>query len=137
MVASFRTSTLADIPFITGLLCEFYAKAGGIYRIPFCEMSARLWVQAVMERGVCLVGPSSCAGALLIPFQLNNQVTAAYVEFWCFRQAREIGIFDALKQACCDAGAQRLFVSAQVQTPAIRRYYLKKGLQQCAAQFSG
>lgn len=133
----YRPATSDDVPFVVSLLRQFYAKVGGLYKIDFCERSTREWAQLVADNGILLVGPASCAGAVILPFWLNSRASAAHVEFWYFRSAREITIFDALCEACRRAGATHIFTSGQFQAPAVRRFYQEKGLHGCATQFMG
>lgn len=120
---TFRPAIVDDVPFITSLLSEFYHRAGSIYGIPFNEASTIQTIRQVLDRGVCLVGPSSCAGALLCKFPYNHDAIIAQVAFWYFKRPKEIAIFDALMKACKERGATHINATSLTSCPAIQRHY--------------
>lgn len=134
---SFRSATPDDAELILTLLFEFHQKSGGIYGVAFDPASEIYRIARVMRDGVCLVGPSSCAGALIEPFPSNHQARVAQVHFWYFRKAREIRIFEALMEACRAAGATHIASYAQADRPTIARWYKKFGLQPAEICFMG
>ena len=90
----FRRADIQDVVFIARLLREFYSRVGHIYRIPFNYESTLSTVDEVVRRGVCLVGPTSCAGATISAFPWNNEAEIACVVFWYFQDKHEIKIFE-------------------------------------------
>lgn len=132
----FRPARPDDLPFILELLRSFYGKAGGIYDgIPFHGPSAILTIGDVMARGVCLVGPSSCAGAVIGLFPWNHKARIARVVFWYFKSARGLAILDALAAACKAAGATHINTASQFPKNTIGRFYLRNGFTACETQF--
>lgn len=128
-------ANLSDASFIYRLLREFYAKQGGIYRIPMDTESAAETVGDVITRGICLVGPSSCAGALFAPFPFNKEAVIAQVIFWYFQKHQEIKIFEALLTACKVAGATHINAASHFPENTIGKRYLKLGLQAIEKQY--
>lgn len=124
----FRPAVFSDAPFIVDLLAEFYAKQGHIYGIPFDQRSTVRLVIRVLKQGICLVGKSSVAGAMLVPFPYNDRFKVAHVSFWYFRSAREIRIFERLMALCREAGATHLKATSH---GAITKHYAKLGLTFC------
>jgi len=134
----FRPATADDVPFILELLREFYRKAGAeLYKIPFDGPSAIQTIAKTIAHGVCLVGPSSAAGALLCPFPWNRRAIVAQVVFWKFKSHREITIFEALMDACKQAGADYVNATSLFPDHAILRKYQKLGLSPCEIQCLG
>jgi hypothetical protein len=119
----FRTAEFDDVPRITALLSEFYAKHADKYGIPFDNASSLSTVEKIVRHGVCLVGDTSCAGALIVPFPYNFGANLANVMFWYFQQAREVRIFDALVAACRKAGATHITASSHYPENTIARLY--------------
>jgi len=125
-MTQFRPAAFDDIPFITNLLAEFYAKQGtASYGIPFDAQSTLLTVERVVRHGICLVGPTSCAGAMLMPFPYNHNVVTAHVMFWYFKRAREIKIFETLIACCLKARATHVSASSHSPRHIIGRLYEK------------
>jgi hypothetical protein len=131
----FRKAELADVEFIAGLLSEFYAKSGEVYQIPWDEPSAVQTIENVIRDGVCIVGPSSCAGAMIAPFPFNVKANIASVVFWYFRTPRESSIFDAFAGCCQVAGATHYNPSSHFPMNTIERFYLKRGLEPTEVQY--
>ena len=130
----FRPAQSSDVLFILDLIRDGYKKHCSIYGIPLDGKSAMFTIANVMALGVCLVGPSSCAGAFLAPFPYNNKAVIAQVAFWYFKSSREIRIFDALCQACKEAGATHINAASHFPNNAIGRHYIKNGLHNCEIQ---
>lgn len=126
---TFRRATADDVEFVLELLREFHGKAGGIYGVPFHGPSEILRIARVLADGICLVGPSSCAGALIEPFPSNHKARVAQVHFWYFRHAREIRIFEALMTACRELGATHIAAYTQADRPTIGRWYERFSLK--------
>ena len=114
--------------FILRLARKFFHQSWGKgYDIPFDPESAMQTIDALIENGIMLVGPTSYAGAILTPCMWNHEFTIATVITWYFESPREIRIFDALMEECRKAGATH-FVSASNEGSPIGRYYNRKGL---------
>lgn len=137
-MSQFRPATLHDGLFIGRLLKEFYAEKGvSAYGIPYDHASTLRTVQGVIQHGICLVGPSSCAGALLIPFPYNGDVIIAHVAFWYFKNAREMEIFELLMQHCAAAGASHINAASHYPENRIGRHYDKFGLNASESTWLG
>lgn len=121
----FRLATADDVPHVLELLQAFYEKAGGIYGIPFDRVSTIKTIAHVMGHGICLIGPSSTAGAVVSQFPYNHDARVAHVWFWYFKAAREIRIFEALMEACKEAGATHLSAASLFPDNRIGRFYAK------------
>jgi hypothetical protein len=119
----FREATFDDIPRIVDLLQEFYWNKGAIYGIPFDAATTMITVEKVVRHGVCIVGPNSCAGAMIVPFPYNHAVMIASVIFWYFKQSRELKIFPTLAGLCRKRGAEHLSVASHFPENTISRYY--------------
>lgn len=133
----FRPATLHDGLFVGRLLKEFYAEKGGIYGIPYDHASTLRTVQGVIDHGICLVGPTSCAGAILVPFPYNGDVLVAHVVFWYFKNAREIEIFERLMQHCAAAGAVRITAASHYPENRIGPHYSKFGMEASESTWLG
>ena len=127
-MTAFRQAEASDISFILGLLREFYRKAGSVYGIPFDGPSTIITIGEVMRKGVCLVGPTSCAGALVLPFPYSYKARVANVVFWYFKSSREIKIFDELMAACKTAGATHIIAASHPPHHTIAKLYQRKQL---------
>lgn len=136
-LSRFRAATPADLPLIQRLVREFYAKQGAVYGIPFDEESARATFTRVVLRGLCLVGKSSVAGAVLAQFPWNARMTIAYVPFWYFRSAREIHILEALMARCRAQGAHFINVASHPPEHRIGSWYGRLGMWQVEGQWFG
>jgi hypothetical protein len=137
MKPPFRHAEASDIAFISRLLREFYQKQCDIYQIPFDYPSTVLTVGRSMIHGVCLVGPSSCAGAILGPFPFNHHAIVAMVPFWYFRRPKEIEILAVLISECRAMGATHINVASHFPKNTISRYYSKRGIIPCETQHLG
>lgn len=123
----FRPATYEDAPFISELVGEFYSHVGAVYRgIPYDFETGVAAALAVIKNGICLVGPSSCAGAVLKPFDWNRAFIVAHVAFWYFRSAREMAIFDALAALCRDAGATHVYANSHFPQNNVGRFYASR-----------
>lgn len=125
----FKPATPADIPFIVYLLEEFYGKWESTYQIPFVPGDCAKSVETLIQDGICLVGPTSCAGATISPWFSNHSAKVAFTWFWYFQNAREIKIFEALVAACKQAGATHLSGTAHYPEFTILKHYAKLGLK--------
>lgn len=131
----FRRATPSDTVFIMRLLREFYREKGAIYAgIPFDEGTTAAMIDHVILHGIALVGPTSCAGAFVLPFTFNARAIQAHVLYWYFREAREIAIFDEMLKICRDLKITHLCAAAPLNT-AVGRYYRKKGLMVSETQY--
>jgi len=123
---TFRRAQLGDVERVAQMLGRFYAKIGiAAYQVPFDYPSAVETVKDTVLRGICLVGPRSCAGAFAHQFPFNKSVKFAYVQFWCFERAREIMIFEALMDECERGGAVRVIAASHPPNHRIGKYYRK------------
>jgi hypothetical protein len=130
----YRKAELRDVVQITRWLRQFYSQASP-YNIPFDYESAIASVEDTVNRGVVLIGSSSCAGALLTDFPFNNRARIAYILFWYFRSAREITILNALCDACRTAGATHVNVSSLFPHNRVGRFYEKRGFKAVETQW--
>lgn len=135
----FRLARTDDIPFILELVRELCRKTGlnDRYGIPFDGASAILTIGGVLANGLCLVGKSSCAGAVFFPYPYNHAAKIAHVQFWYFRNAREIAIFEALADACKGAGATHIYAASIPPRHTVGKWYRKKGLSECESEHIG
>lgn len=127
----FRPAVISDAPKILDLLREFYGKQGAIYGIPFCDVTSAITIQHVIRKGICLVGPTSVAGATIQPFPYNDAAQIAHVHFWYFKRAREMRIFETLLTACREAGATHVAAVSHPPNHVIGRHYRKFLLSPC------
>lgn len=124
----FRVAELSDTLFVARLTREFYEKVGGIYRIPGDYESFVVMADAVIRNGICIVGPTSCAGALMARFPGNQHELVANVLFFYFQQKREITIFYAFLEALRAAGATHIDAASHFPENTIGKFYKKLGL---------
>ncbi len=133
----FRLANLSDSARIAGMLRAFYAKSGGIYGIPWDHVSAMETIWQTMERGACVVGDHSCAGAIIGDYPYNHSAKIAHVIYWYFTTPRELKIFEALARACGDLGATHINPSSHWPQNTIGRYYQKHGLKAAETNWIG
>lgn len=133
----YRKAEASDAVFIASLLREFYKKVESAYGFPFDYPSAIAWVQTVIRDGHCLIGKSSCAAALLIPYHFNRNVIVAHVTFWYFRTAREILILDKLIEDCRWLGATHLLATSHYPDKVIGRRYEAMGMESAECNYIG
>jgi hypothetical protein len=124
-MSNFRQARLDDIPKIESLLAEFYAKQGHIYQVPYDRNSCLRTVTETVLNGVALVGPSSCAAAMILPFPYNSDAHVATVVYWYFKSAREIRILESLRMDCMELGATHFSVASHPPHHRIARHYEK------------
>ena len=134
---SIRPATPEDSVKIAQLLRAFYDQSGGIYGIPYDHASTIRTVLDVIVRGVCLVGHSSCAGAIIAPFPYNVSARVAQVAFWYFVDRKEICIFDQLYEACKQAGATHINATALPPKQTGKRFYQVRGMELAEFQYLG
>lgn len=132
---SFRKAEFGDVIFIARLLREFYQKQGDVYGIAWNHADAIGMIDDVVRRGVCIIGDTSCGGALLTPFPYNSKALIANVAFWYFVKPREIKIFEALIGCCLIAGATHVNPSSHFPDNRIGRFYRKMGIQPTETQY--
>lgn len=131
----YRLATPEDVPAIARRLKRFYAKVGGVYRIPYDHESCLETVAHTVKDGICVVGPSSCAGARLCPYPFNYRVIVAMVVFWSFARSREIAILDVLMATCQSLGVHAVNVASHFPDHTIGRRYRKKGFYPTETQW--
>jgi hypothetical protein len=124
----FRLATLKDTLFIAGLLRRFYKRDGQIYNLPYDHESCVQSVENTINRGVVIVGPSSCAGALIAPFEFNFRFLIAQIFFWFFENPRECVIFDALCRECAKRGASMVNAASVGPKHGAKKFYARRGL---------
>src|SRR5690348_15419961 len=95
-----RRAVPDDVIRIGHMLRRFYQAHGGVYGIKYDHGSCLASVLDTVMRGIALIGPKSCAGALLLPFPFNNQAMVAQVLFWYIEGRHELAIFDMLLAEC-------------------------------------
>jgi N-acetylglutamate synthase-like GNAT family acetyltransferase len=131
----YRKATRSDVVAIAKLLREFYSRVGEVYKIPYDHASMIVTVDDVVDRGVCIVGPTSCAGAIFYPFPSNSECLVAHVLFWYFQKRREIGIFLEILKLCKEQGATHINVASHFPKNTIGRFYKKCGLKPVETQY--
>lgn len=124
----FRLATHADVIFVAQLVREFYRKSGSVYGIPFDYESAIRTVEECIDDGICIIGPSSCAGAIITPFPYNRRIRVAQVLFWYFRDPKEVRVFDALWVACIEIGAHRINAATIAPEGVGKNFYQRRGM---------
>lgn len=135
-VSEFRTATPEHATRIAHMLRRFYLRlAPECYGIAYDHESMLSTVLECIERGVCLIGERSCAGALFYPFPFNFRVKVGQVVFWYYESMKEIAIFDELDRACREAGADALCVSALSNRLIGLHFYAKRGLHLAEGNF--
>lgn len=130
----YRKAKPEDVVFIARLLREFYTKVDA-YGIPYDHASMIVTVDDMVDRGICLVGPTSCAGAFVTPFPSNSNYTVAHILFWYFQKKREIGIFLELLKQCKEQGVTHVSCSSHFPKNTIGRFYKKCGLKPVEIQY--
>ena len=118
------------------MLRRFYLAHGEVYAIKYDHASCLSSVLETIMRGVSLVGPKSCAGALILPFPFNREALVANVLYW-YVEGREIAIFDALLAHCREAGATHVNVATVAPRHVGKRFYAVRGLKLVEAQYLG
>ena len=133
----YRRANFEDVVFVTRLVKEFYAKREQIYGINYDHESMLITVDETIRRGICILGPNSCAGARLALFPSNCNVVMASVLFWYFRAHREMTIFQALARECLKEGATHIDASSHWPGNTIGRLYEKLGMHAAELQYVG
>jgi len=125
----FRLATVKDTLFIAGLLRRFYKRSGSsLYHIPYDHESCVLSIEDTINRGVVMIGPSSCAGALIVPFPFNFNIQVAQIFFWFCEDKREVGVFDALLKECANRGAAVVNAATLAPDHGGKRFYARRNL---------
>lgn len=137
MQPHFRLATWHDGLFVAQRVRRFYQRDGGIYGIAYDHASTLNAIADILERGVCVVGPASTAGAYIIPWPFNSGVLVAQVFFWCFEDSREIRVFDYLVEQCQARGATHLNVASLAPKHAGKQFYQKRGLKLVEGHYFG
>lgn len=125
----FRPALPDDVLPIVNRLGRFYAKQGHIYGIPFDTVTTISTVARIMNCGVCVVGPKSCAAATLIHYPYNHRAYLATVMFWYFESPREVLILDYLLKACKERGATHFAAASHFPDNRIGKWYVQKGFK--------
>ena len=125
----FRQANFEDTVFIARLLRELYTKAGRAYGgIRYDHETTLITIEDAIRRGLCIVGPTSCAAAFLEPFANNCDHLIGVVKFWYFQKPREIRIFEEIMRLCKEQGATEISGASHAPDHVIGRYYAKLGL---------
>ena len=133
----FRRANFSDRDFICRMIVE-RSRAHHIeepYGILYDQQTAVCTVSDVIKKGVALVGPNSCAGAMLGAFPWNREAVIAQVLFYHFSKAREMGILVELARLCEWAGATHMNCSSHFPGNVIGRYYQRIGLKPVETQW--
>jgi hypothetical protein len=133
----YRKAGHDDVVFISRLTREFYGKVGDIYHVPYSHASMIVTVDDIVDRGIVLVGPNSCAGAFFYPFPSNADFKMAHVLFWTFQRRREIGIFLELLKQVKEMGAVGVTCASHFPQNTIGRFYKKCGLKPVETHYMG
>lgn len=137
MDALFRRAVLQDAPFVARLVRELYHQPAieAAYAIPFDYESTLDTVARVIDRGVCIVGPHSCAGAFISPFPFNHAAKIGYVQFWHFRE-KEFAVLKELFEQLKSLGVNHVWAVSHPPAHRIARLYQKLGLRQVEGVWS-
>lgn len=133
----FRRAVLSDAPFVARLVREFYVGQDYniTYGIEFDYESTLATVTAIIERGVCILGPHSCAGAYVAPFPFNHTQRVAYVQFWFFNRKGEAAIFKKFLQAL-ESEVHHVWAVSHPPHHRVGRLYRKLGFRQVEGVWS-
>jgi hypothetical protein len=132
-----RRAVPEDVIQIGQMLRRFYTQHGEVYSIKYDHASCLSSVLETIMRGICLIGPKSCAGALILPFPYNREALVAQVLFWYVERGREIAIFDVLMANCRREGATHVNVATVAPKHVGKRFYAVRGLKLAEAQYLG
>lgn len=132
----FRRANFEDVIHVARLLRDFYRRSGSVYQVPYDHESAISFAAWSIANTVCLVGETSCASAILVPFPYNREAKMAQVSFWYFHRRREMLIFKALAEECAAAGATHIN-AASLQRPRADKFYVSAGMRPAEIQFMG
>lgn len=119
------------------MLRRFYARSGGIYGVPYDHESCIEVVADVIANGVCIVGPKSCAGAMVLAFPFNRKIPVAHVVFWYFEAHREVVIFDFLRLECAKLGVTHIDTAALAPRITGSKFYAERGLSLAEGHYFG
>lgn len=133
----FRRAEFTDGIFLANCLRQFYREHEQLHHIPYNHESCLEAVSDILRRGLCVVGPASCAGAYLVSWPFNKSALIAQVFFWWFGARRELGVFDALVNLCRDNGATHVNVASLAPAFAGASFYRKRGLKVIERHFLG
>lgn len=135
--ARIRSAFAEDAITVGHMLRRFYREHGDVYGIKYDHASCLMSVLETITRGICLIGPKSCAGALILPFPFNRGAMVAQVLFWYIEGRKEIGIFDILAKQCREAGATHINVATVAPRHVGKHFYAVRGLKLVEAQYLG
>lgn len=121
-----RRATAGDVPRIVQMGGQFYATTK--YAPPYCEQSATVIVQLMLDSGILLVADDEgeligMVGLVLSPFAFNFAYrSAAEVMWWVDPEARTGGaglaLLRAVDAACIDAGVHHQEMKSLATSPA-------------------
>lgn len=125
----YRLVEKSDVGLVYRLLSEYARNQGQIYGIPVDPDSVADLIAKLMHRGIFIVGPRSCAAAMINPFPSNHEASVAHCVLWYFKTPREIKIFEELKRLCKEAGATHFSAASHFPDNTMLRYYARLGLR--------
>lgn len=126
-----------DVVDIARMIRRFYKRDGGIYGIPYDHDSCMASVSHTIDNGVAVIGPNSCAGALVVPFDYNFRFKIALVYFWYFSAPREFVVFDVLCRECARRGASVVKVASLAPKHGAKKFYARRKLTVIEAHHMG
>lgn len=133
----YRLAKLSDAPFIYRLIKEKASRFEDLYGASLDASAIADTIADVMQRGILIVGPASCAAARFGPLPFNHQVVVANILFWYFKTPREIQIFDEICNVCKNLGATHVNASSHFPDNRLIRFYEKRGLVPIETQTLG
>lgn len=124
----FRRANFEDVPEIARRLRKLWGKIEPAYHgIKWDHPSALLTIDHAIRIGICLVGPTSCAGAVISPFLWNHNEMVADIMFWSFERSHEVTILNEISAICTAAGATHIKANTHWPDNRIGRFYMGKG----------
>ena len=127
----------ADVLHVYRQIVDLHRKHGDAYGIPLDIDSVLNTIMRVIRDGICLVGPTSCAGMLILPFPFNADARIAQVLFWNFKHAREMRILREILSTAKELGATHRCVASHFPNNNAGRLYRSLGLREAEIQFIG
>ncbi len=129
-MSKFRQATPADAAAIAESLVSLYRKLGGIYGIPYDYRSVMEAVLHTIRHGVCLTGPTACAGGFIDSYVWNRSVQIGNVLFWNYGRPSGVRILQALAAEFQRRGATHIMVASHFPYNRAAHLYRKFGLRQ-------
>lgn len=131
----FRPARLDDADHIVDLLVPLFQKVGAVYGIrPEAESIIKTVIHTI-ERGVCLVGESGCAGGYVHPYPWNHNAQVGIILFWNYSRPSGIHVFEAIVERFRSLGATHINCASHFPDNRIGRHYMRFGLHPAETQF--